>query len=139
MTEMTSSQRRALRARAHNLHPVASISQKGLSEAVLAEIDRGLKAHELIKVRIYGAERDEREALLAEICLRLDASPVQHIGNIVIIFRQNSDESGQEAGPGATTTKPPSSRAAPVGAPVRRRRNTSSARPNGVASRRRKG
>jgi putative YhbY family RNA-binding protein len=92
MIELGSSQRRALRARAHSLNPVASISQNGLTDAVLAEIDRGLKAHELIKVRIYGAERSERETLLGELCTRLQASPVQHIGNILVVFRQNPEK-----------------------------------------------
>lgn len=89
MIEMTSSQRRSLRARAHNLHPIASISQKGLSDAVIAEIDRGLKAHELIKVRVYGIERGDRGSLLAEICIRLEAAPVQHIGNVLVVYRAN--------------------------------------------------
>ena len=91
MLELTSSQRRALRARAHSLHPVASISQKGLSEAVLAEIERGLKAHELIKVRVYGVERGDREILLGEICAHLGAAPVQHIGNVLVVFRKNPE------------------------------------------------
>lgn len=89
--EMTALQRRALRARAHSLQPVASISQRGLSNTVLAEIDRGLKAHELIKVRTYGIERDDREALLAEICSRLEAAPVQHIGNVLVLYRANPE------------------------------------------------
>jgi len=91
MVNLSPSERRALRARAHTLHPVASISQNGLSAAVLAEIDRGLKAHELIKVRAYGIERDERETLLGEICARLDAAPVQHIGNILVLYRANPE------------------------------------------------
>jgi len=75
MIELTSTQRRSLRACAHTLNPVASISQKGLSEAVFAEIDRSLKAHELIKVRIYGFERDVREALFSDLCTRLKPRP----------------------------------------------------------------
>ena len=109
MIELTSSQRRTLRARAHSLHPVASISQNGLSTAVLAEIDRGLKAHELIKVRVYGVERGEREALLAEICNRLDAAPVQHIGNILVVFRANPDAPAETQKPlkkAASRSKP---------------------------------
>jgi putative YhbY family RNA-binding protein len=109
MIELTSSQRRTLRARAHSLHPVASVSQNGLSDAVLAEIDRGLKAHELIKVRIYGVERIEREALLAEICTRLDAAPVQHIGNVLVVYRANPEAPAETAKPvkkTASRTKP---------------------------------
>lgn len=104
MIELTSSQRRTLRARAHSLHPVASISQNGLSEAVLAEIDRGLKAHELIKVRVYGIERDDRGLLLAEICARLDAAPVQHIGNVLVVYRANPEA---PATPPKPKRKPP--------------------------------
>lgn len=95
MVELNPSRRSALRARAHSLHPVASISQNGLSPAVLAEIDRGLKAHELIKVRVYGAERADRKALLAEICARLQAAPVQHIGNVLVVFRENSNQESE--------------------------------------------
>ncbi|MBX3676615.1 MAG: YhbY family RNA-binding protein [Rhodocyclaceae bacterium] len=91
MLELNSSLRRALRARAHNLHPVVSISQKGLSETVLAEIDRCLKAHELIKVRVYDVEHKGRDALLTEICTRLDAAPVQHIGNVLVVFREHPE------------------------------------------------
>ena len=85
MNELTPTERRALRARAHSLHPVVSISQKGLSDSVLAEIERGLKAHELIKVRVYGIERDARETVHAEICSRLDAAAIQHIGNVLVL------------------------------------------------------
>ena len=53
MIEITPTERRALRAAAHHLKPVVSISQKGLTASVLAEIDRSLKAHELIKLRLY--------------------------------------------------------------------------------------
>lgn len=120
MIELTSSQRSALRARAHSLHPVASISQNGLSDAVLAEIDRGLKAHELIKVRVYGIERDERGALLAEICTRLDAAPVQRIGNILVVYRANPEASAKTAKP---AKKPaPRSKSKPPAAPASPRR-----------------
>jgi putative YhbY family RNA-binding protein len=92
MPEITPAERRALRARAHALHPVAAVSQHGLSESVLAEIERSLKAHELIKVRVFGTERDARAALMAEICAKLAAAPVQHIGNILVIYREKAEE-----------------------------------------------
>ena len=88
LTPLTPVRRRALRADAHHLNPVVSISQKGLSATVLAEIDRSLKVHELIKVRLYGIERDERTALLTEICTSLNCHEVQHIGNLLVLWRQ---------------------------------------------------
>jgi putative YhbY family RNA-binding protein len=88
MIELTTSQRRALRARAHPLNPVVSISQKGLTATVLQEIDRCLKAHELIKIRIFDTERERRDALLAEIAAALDCVPVQHIGKLLVVWRE---------------------------------------------------
>ena len=87
MRILTPSERRALRARAHHLHPVIVIGAAGLTPAVLKEIDSALKSHELIKVRVPGEDRSARGALIDEICAALDASPVQHIGKILVIFR----------------------------------------------------
>lgn len=91
MNPLTPDQRRALRAAAHHLNPVVSISQKGLSSSVLTEIDRCLKAHGLIKVRLYGIERDQRDALLVEICTTLDCAEVQHIGNLLVLWREKPE------------------------------------------------
>jgi putative YhbY family RNA-binding protein len=85
-------ERKALKARAHALDPIVHLGEKGLSEAVIAEIGRALAAHELIKVRAGGLERDAREAALAEICARLDAQPVQHIGKVLVIYRPKPDD-----------------------------------------------
>jgi len=90
--EITPVERRALRATAHSLQPVVAISQKGLSAGVLNEIDASLKSHELIKVKVHGIERDDRAALLTEICATLHCAPVQHIGNILILWRENPEK-----------------------------------------------
>ncbi len=87
MRTLTPAERRAFRAKAHPLHPVVTIGQHGLTPAVLHEIDVNLLAHELIKIRVFSDDRDEREALLARICAELDAAPVQHLGKILTIWR----------------------------------------------------
>ena len=87
MLDITAAQRRSLRARAHSLKPVVSISQKGLSESVMKEIGACLDSHELIKIRVYSDEREEREHLLSEICEHHSAAPVQHIGKLLVIWR----------------------------------------------------
>ena len=63
------------------------IGEAGLTPAVLKEIDVALKSHELIKIRVPGEDRTARGALIDDICAALDASPVQHIGKILVIFR----------------------------------------------------
>ena len=87
MKELTPAERRDLRARAHHLDPVVSVSVNGLSPTVLKEIDSSLKAHELIKIRIYGDDREVRAALMGEICGQLGCQPVQSIGKLLIVYR----------------------------------------------------
>jgi putative YhbY family RNA-binding protein len=87
MLSLTADQRRALRAQAHALNPVVSISQNGLSESVLNEIAASLASHELIKIRVHNDERMVREQFLISICEQLDAAPVQHIGKLIVIWR----------------------------------------------------
>lgn len=85
--DITSQIRSALRAAAHPLKPVVLIGDKGLSPAVLQEIDRNLSAHGLIKVRAGGEDRAAREELLHQICEDLSCAPVHHLGKIFILFR----------------------------------------------------
>ena len=107
MIEITPAQRRALRAAAHHLNPVVSISQKGLTPSVLAEIDRCLKAHELIKVRLYGIEREDRPALFAEIFTALVCAEVQHIGNLLVLWRENPKDAAAEGTPSVRRRRAP--------------------------------
>ena len=88
MRQLSPSKRRELKARAHALDPVVRIGGGGLTPAVLAEIERCLKSHELIKVRVNGADRTGRETIFEEICGRTGAQPVQHIGKILVVFRE---------------------------------------------------
>lgn len=87
MPDLSPARRRELRARAHKLDPVVFVGSSGLSTPLLAEIDRSLKSHELIKVRV-NAERAERDAMFQEICRQTGAQPVQHIGKILVLFRE---------------------------------------------------
>ena len=96
MIELTPTQRRALRADAHHLNPVVSISQKGLTPTVLTEIDRCLKAHALIKVRLYGIDREARPELITEICTAMQCAEVQHIGNLLVLWREQPETAGAE-------------------------------------------
>lgn len=91
MAELSFAQRRALRARAHALKPIVMIRAKDLAPEVIAEVERRLLAHELIKIRVAGAERNERETLLASICAQTGALPVQHIGKILVVYRQQPE------------------------------------------------
>lgn len=92
MCPLSSAELRRLRARAHSLHPVVSISHNGLSASVLKEIDSSLTSHELIKVRVFDDDRQHREQILDTLCVRLDAAPVQHIGKLLVIWRPRASD-----------------------------------------------
>jgi RNA-binding protein len=85
--KLTPAERKAHRADAHHLDPVAMIGGEGLTAAVEREIDAALKAHGLIKVRVFADDRAAREAMLAQLAEQLDAAPVQHIGKLLVLWR----------------------------------------------------
>lgn len=111
MLNLTPAQRRSLRARAHALHPVVFIGDKGLSRNVIDEIASSLDSHELIKVRAGEADRAARDALLAQICETLEAAPVQHIGRILVIYRPAPEQPATEKKRRAPAKKPRTKRA----------------------------
>ena len=89
MNTPTSKELRQLRALAHKLRPVVTIAGKGLSDTVLAELDRALNDHELIKVKVAVGDREQRESVVASVCERSSAVLVQRIGNIATLLRAN--------------------------------------------------
>ncbi len=91
MLSLTASERLALKGRAHALKPTVMIGNAGLTESVLKEIAQTLKIHELIKIRVLSDDRAQREAMLEEICAKLDAAPVQHIGKMLVVYQPNPE------------------------------------------------
>ena len=92
MIKLTIKQIQHLKALAHNIDPVVMVGDKGLTDAVIKEININLVAHELIKIRILGADRDYRSSLINEICEKTESILVQHIGKLLIIYKP-SDKS----------------------------------------------
>jgi RNA-binding protein len=93
--ELTAKERVHLKALAHALEPRVQVGNAGLTDAVVAEIDRALKAHELIKVKIL-ADRDARDEIAGAICARTDAAAVQQVGKVVVLWRPNPKDPDPE-------------------------------------------
>lgn len=85
--QLTPAQRKVHRADAHHLDPVVLIGGDGLTAAVKKEVDAALKAHGLIKVRVFSDDRTERETYLATLADELAAAPIQHIGKLLVLWR----------------------------------------------------
>lgn len=84
---ITPTQRKSLKSDAHNLSPVVMVGGDGLTPAVIKEASLAIGHHGLIKIRVFGDDRDTRVAIYEELCDKLDAAPVQHIGKLLVLWR----------------------------------------------------
>ncbi len=89
---LSPSQRRYLRSLAHDLKPVILLGAKGATEAVVKELDLALTHHELVKVKLSGGDKDERQEQIDFLAGGTGAENIQQIGHIVVLFRRNEDE-----------------------------------------------
>jgi RNA-binding protein len=92
MLKLTPAERSAFRAEAHALNPVVLIGEAGLTTGVLNEIDASLHSHGLLKIRVFGDDREARIGIYETICDKLGAAPIQHIGKLLVIYRPKNDE-----------------------------------------------
>ncbi|MDB5759079.1 MAG: RNA-binding protein [Burkholderia sp.] len=115
MLKLTPAERSELRSQAHGLKPVVLIGDAGLTPAVMKEIDAGLNVHGLIKVRVFGDDREARVGMYDTICAELGAAPIQHIGKLLVVYRPKKEDEKQRSdrkGPGmreVTIVKPSAS------------------------------
>ena len=85
--QLAPAQRKEQRAQAHHLDPIVMIGSGGLTAAVKKEVEAGLNAHGLIKVRILSDDRAAREAIFHTLADELNAAPIQHIGKLLVLWR----------------------------------------------------
>ncbi|MEO8482789.1 MAG: ribosome assembly RNA-binding protein YhbY [Acidobacteriota bacterium] len=84
---LTTRQRAALKAKAHHLEPIVRLGRAGLTDAFVAEVDRALADHELIKVRIDTNDREARTEAAEAICARTASARVGNVGKIFVLWR----------------------------------------------------
>lgn len=89
---LTSSQTRYLRSLAHDLSPVVMLGNKGASEAVVKELGQALDIHELVKVKLSGGDKNERQVQIDVLTQGTGAQTIHQIGHVVVLFRRNADE-----------------------------------------------
>lgn len=89
--ELTETQKKRLRTRAHDLKPVVMIGQHGLKPTVLEEVTNALDYHQLIKVKLSVGDRDLRDDMLQQIVQYSQATLIQRVGNMAVLYRRNPD------------------------------------------------
>jgi RNA-binding protein len=83
------------------------IGNDGLTSAVLRELERAVVAHELVKIRVFGDDREQREQFFDEICEKLGCAPVQHIGKVLVVWRKNEEKAKAAKAAAARTAQKP--------------------------------
>ena len=91
---LTEPQRKHLRRLGHDRNPIVLIGQGGLSPNVVAEMDRALTDHELVKVRARVGDRGERDRILEALAAATRSELVQRIGHVALYYRNNPDRPG---------------------------------------------
>ena len=99
MRPLTSAQRKRLRGLAHGLKPLVHLGKAGLTEAALAQIDRELAEHELVKVRFLEG-KSAKDALVAEIEQRLLCGAAGRVGHVAILYRPHAEPGKRQVDPG---------------------------------------
>ena len=82
--------KKAFRGVAHHLDPVVSISERGISDGIVAETERALNDHELIKIKVDALEKADRVELAKELARQTEATVVQNIGKVAVLYRKNN-------------------------------------------------
>ncbi|SFM44940.1 YhbY family RNA-binding protein [Variovorax sp. OV329] len=90
--QLTPAQRKVHRAEAHHLDPIVMVGGDGLTPAVKKETDAALKAHGLIKIRVFSDDRPARDEMLQTLAEELDAAPIQHIGKLLVLWRPKPEK-----------------------------------------------
>lgn len=88
---LTGKQKNYLRGIAHNKNPIVTIGGKGLTDAVMNEVELALDQHELLKIKLPTNSKAEKVSLLAQITAQSNSEPVQLIGRVAVIFRATDE------------------------------------------------
>jgi len=92
---LNNEQKKQYKSIGHHLNPVLIVAENGLTEGVLAELDRALNDHELIKIKFAITERDDRRALIDELCQQSRSELVQIIGKMALVYRKAAKQNRQ--------------------------------------------
>jgi RNA-binding protein len=91
---LTDAQKKHLRRLGHDRKPIVLAGKGGVGAALIAEIDRALTDHELVKIRARAGDRNERDSIIASLAQATRAELVQRIGHVALFYRPNPEKPG---------------------------------------------
>lgn len=91
---LNTAQRTHLRRLGHTLEPIVLVGQNGIGPNLVAELERALNDHELVKVRARAGDRTLRDEILDELARSTGAEIVQRVGHVGLYYRRNPEQPG---------------------------------------------
>src|SRR5437899_6843605 len=88
---LTGAQKSFLRGLGQRLEPALKVGRGGATPEFFAELQKLLRAHELVKLRFLGAERDERAVLCTQIADEGRCVCVGAVGHTALFYRQHPE------------------------------------------------
>ena len=89
---LAAAQKRYLRGLAHDLKPVILVGGKGVTDALVAELDLALERHELVKVKVAAEDREARDAWMEVLVVRSGAASIQRVGHVLTLYRPSTEK-----------------------------------------------
>ena len=86
---LSNEQKKAYRGIGHDLNPIVTVANNGLTRGVMDELNRALDDHELIKIKVSVGDREVKKVVIAELIKKTGAELVQQIGNTALLLRRN--------------------------------------------------
>ena len=81
--------KKSLRGVAHHLDPVIAVSERGITHGIVEETERALSDHELIKVKVFSADRSSRGEVASALAEATSSTVLQQIGKVAVLYRRN--------------------------------------------------
>jgi RNA-binding protein len=88
---LSGAQKSFLRSQGQTLEPALKIGKDGLTPAFFAELQKSLRAHELVKLRFVGTERDARATFCTQIADEGRCLFISAVGHTALFYRQNPE------------------------------------------------
>ena len=88
---LTGAQKRHLRGLGQQLNATLHLGKDGLTANFMAELQNGLRAQELVKIRLHGLERDERDTVCAQLADEGRCVWIGSVGHTALFYRQQPD------------------------------------------------
>jgi RNA-binding protein len=92
---LTAREKRLIKKLSHDLKPLIRIGKNGVTPATIANIDKALNDHELIKIK-YLEHKDQKKTLTRRITEETRSELINQIGNTATLYRESPDPQKRE-------------------------------------------